>query len=83
MNAHQLPTSGWPKDPKLREIGQFTKAAIENDIEGTIGFMAIQLGWSQDEITVYAAHLRKELRGGKVHAFYRANVVWAQKPFEQ
>lgn len=45
--------------------------------------MAIQLGWSQEEITVYAAHLRKELRGGKVHAFYRANVVWAQKPFEQ
>lgn len=79
----RLPTSGWPKDPKLREIGQFTKAAIENDIEGTIGFMAIQLGWSQEEISVYAAHLRKELRGGKVHAFYRANVVWAQKPFEQ
>lgn len=45
-----------------------------------MGFMANQLGWSPEEVTVYAAHLRKEVRQRKVHALYRANVAWAQKP---
>ncbi|EXL45061.1 hypothetical protein FOCG_13824 [Fusarium oxysporum f. sp. radicis-lycopersici 26381] len=80
--AIKLPTSGWPKDPELKKIGQFTRAAIENDIEGAVGFMATQIGWSQDEIRVYAAHLRKELRSNQHHSYYRANVMWAQKPKE-
>lgn len=42
--------------------------------------MASQLGWTNEEIIVYAAHLRKELRTNAVHAFYRANIVYAQKP---
>ncbi|KAI5461959.1 S-adenosyl-L-methionine-dependent methyltransferase [Mariannaea sp. PMI_226] len=76
----KIPISGWAKDPRKRQVGQFSRAAIENDIEGAVGFMATQLGWTKEEITVYSAHLRKELRAGKVHAYYRANVVWAQKP---
>lgn len=83
MGTAQIPISGWPKDPKLREIGQYTRAAIENDIEGTVGFSATQLGWTREEITVYAAHLRRELRSGKLHGYYRCNVAWAQKPAAQ
>ncbi|KAF4984492.1 hypothetical protein FZEAL_340 [Fusarium zealandicum] len=86
VNIHEhpikLPVSGWPKDQSLREVGQFTRAAIENDTEGTVGLFASQLGWSQEEIIVYAAHLRRELRAGKLHGYYRANVAWAQKPHE-
>ncbi|TPX08636.1 uncharacterized protein E0L32_009825 [Thyridium curvatum] len=76
----RFPISDWATDPKLKQIGQYTRAALENDIEGTMGFMANQLGWSPEEVTVYAAHLRKEVRQRKVHALYRANVAWAQKP---
>lgn len=77
-----MPISGWPEDPKLREIGQFSRAAIENDIEGIVGFSATQLGWSREQIAVYAAHLRRELRSRQVHAYYRSNVAWAQKPLD-
>jgi hypothetical protein len=42
--------------------------------------MATQLGWTKEEIAVYAANLRKELRTNAVHSYYRANVVYAQKP---
>ncbi|KAK1762289.1 S-adenosyl-L-methionine-dependent methyltransferase [Phialemonium atrogriseum] len=76
----KLPTSGWDKDPKQREIGLYTRAAIVNDTEGSVGFSASQLGWSREEVAVYAAHLRRELRSNKLHAYYRANVAWAQKP---
>lgn len=80
MTIHKLPTSGWDKDPKQREIGLYSRAAIVNDTEGSVGFSASQLGWSREEVAVYAAHLRRELRSNKLHAYYRANVAWAQKP---
>ena len=44
--------------------------------------MASKLGWSKEEISVYAAHLRKELRAKQVHAYFRSNAVYAQKPYK-
>jgi hypothetical protein len=35
----QIPIGGWPKDPKLAEVGRFVKATLENDLEGeTVSF---------------------------------------------
>ncbi|KAL2211586.1 S-adenosyl-L-methionine-dependent methyltransferase [Sarocladium strictum] len=81
-NHIKIPTSEWAKDPKHKQIGLITRVALENDTEGTIGFMATQLGWKKEEISVYAAQLRKELRTNSVHSYYRANTVYAQKPFD-
>lgn len=58
------------------------RATLENDTDGAIGFMASQIGWSKEEISVYAAHLRRELRTNKVHAYCRFNLVYAQKPVD-
>ena len=63
-------------------MGLYARAALENDTEGAVGFMASQLGWTKDEIQVYAAQLRRELRTNKVHGFFRGNVVYAQKPLD-
>ncbi|KLO99538.1 Uncharacterized protein Y057_4985 [Fusarium fujikuroi] len=30
----KVPVGGWAKDPKLRQVGQFLRATIENDLEG-------------------------------------------------
>lgn len=32
----QFPIGGWPKDPELREVGNFVRATLENDLEGMI-----------------------------------------------
>ncbi|KAK1761860.1 S-adenosyl-L-methionine-dependent methyltransferase [Phialemonium atrogriseum] len=78
--ALKIPSSGWPKDPKLQEVGRYSRAAITNDVDGSVGLLAGQLGYSVDDVKVYAAHLRRELRSNKVHGYYRGSVVWAQKP---
>lgn len=82
LTIRQVPTSEWAKDPKHKQIGLITRAALENDTEGAIGFMATQLGWAKEEVSVYAAQLRKELRTNSVHSYYRANIVYAQRPFD-
>ncbi|KAJ2968284.1 hypothetical protein NUW58_g10255 [Xylaria curta] len=71
----------WPADPKHKEIGQYARLALEQDIEGFIMYMWTSvLGWSREEIAVYAAHLRRELRSPNYHAYYPQRVVVGRKP---
>ncbi|KAK2474805.1 hypothetical protein H9L39_14765 [Fusarium oxysporum f. sp. albedinis] len=42
---------GWAKNRKLREIGRYVIAALEQDFEGYVLYMASQLlVWSMDEV---------------------------------
>lgn len=38
------------------------------------------MGWKPEEIQVYIAHLRHQLRDPKVHSYYRHRVVYGRKP---
>ncbi|KAL1854083.1 hypothetical protein VTK73DRAFT_8805 [Phialemonium thermophilum] len=76
----KTPVGGWPKDPKQREIGKFQQLAVLNDLEGTMLYMSHIIGWSRDELTVYMAQLRRELRSKDIHGYYWQKVVWARKP---
>ncbi|KAF5650286.1 methyltransferase [Fusarium sp. NRRL 25303] len=78
----KVPIGGWPEDPKLKEAGQYFQAAILQDVEGTLMFIANLLGWSKEEIHVFAARYRREIRSKKVHGYFRGQVVWAQKPLD-
>ncbi|EEU38673.1 uncharacterized protein NECHADRAFT_45720 [Fusarium vanettenii 77-13-4] len=78
---HKSPIGSWPKDEKLREIGQYAQLSMEQDFEGLILFMTNVLGgWSREDIQVYTTHLRREIRSGKKHGWYWQKVVWARKP---
>ena len=43
------------------------------------------LGWSKEEVSVFVAHWRRQVRSKKTHAFYRQRVVWGRSDgkFEQ
>ncbi|QPC73229.1 hypothetical protein HYE68_003981 [Fusarium pseudograminearum] len=74
------PVGGWPKDPEAQSIGQCTQATLEQDGKGTVLHMATALGWSEEEVTVFISHLRREIRSPKIHAFFRQKAVWGRKP---
>ncbi|KAJ4265100.1 hypothetical protein NW762_005346 [Fusarium torreyae] len=79
----QVPIGGWPKHAKQKEIGRYAQATLEQDIEGYVLFMANTVeGWTKEEVEVYISLLRRELRAGKMHPYYKQKVVWAQKPKE-
>lgn len=61
-------------------MGQFAEAAITSDVEGYVTYMANLQGWTKEEITVYAAHLRQEIRNPAIHGYYVVKVVWGRKP---
>ncbi|GKU05774.1 unnamed protein product [Fusarium langsethiae] len=74
------PIGGWPKDPKVRSIGHYTQAALEQDGKGTVLHMATALGWSEEEVTVFISHFRREIRSPKIHAYFKQKAVWGRKP---
>lgn len=53
---------------------------LESDTEGYILFVANTLGWSREEVQVYIAHLRREIRSNKYCPYSRQKVVWGRKP---
>ncbi|MBE3048385.1 hypothetical protein IMZ48_38955 [Candidatus Bathyarchaeota archaeon] len=61
-------------------MGTLSQVALESDIEGYILFMASTVGWSREEITVYIAHFRREIRSGKFCPYFYQKVVWGRKP---
>lgn len=38
------------------------------------------MGWSKEEVTVYVAHLRKQLRDRHVHAYVKYRAIYGKKP---
>ena len=41
---------------------------------------SVMEGWTTEEIQVYIATLRREVRSGNYHPYYRQKVVWGRKP---
>ncbi|RSL74095.1 hypothetical protein CEP53_000431 [Fusarium sp. AF-6] len=78
----KCPLSPWAKDPKFKEIGQFGEVFGTQDPEGLINFTANFLGWSLEEVTIYLARFRSELRNRKIHPYVLLKAVWAQKPLD-
>jgi ubiquinone/menaquinone biosynthesis C-methylase UbiE len=77
----KAPIGGWAADLRLREIGEFAQMSVESDIEGYILFVChTVLGWSKEEVAVFIAHWRRQVRLRKTHAYYRQRVVWGRKP---
>ncbi|EMR61965.1 putative methyltransferase domain-containing protein [Eutypa lata UCREL1] len=75
------PIGGWPADPNLKEMGQFMQLALLQDIEGFLVYLwTTVMGWTKDEIRVYAAHLRREIKSGKHHAHYPQRTLVGRKP---
>jgi SAM-dependent methyltransferase len=79
--AFKWPTNTWPKDPKYKEIGLWTLANIERNLESISSFLLRQgLNMTQEEIVVFISQVRAEMRNTKVHAYWEVFVVTGQKP---
>ncbi|KAH7127865.1 S-adenosyl-L-methionine-dependent methyltransferase [Dactylonectria estremocensis] len=76
----KCPLSPWPKDPKLKEMGQFGQLFATQDTAGLLTFVASILGWSQERFLVYISQFRREIRDRRNHPYFRIKVLWGRKP---
>ena len=81
VETFKAPLTPWPKDRKQKEIGLFSRTALEMDAEGYVLYIwGSVMGWSEQEIQVFLAHFRRQLRDPKVHPWLYHRVVYGRKP---
>ncbi|KJZ71255.1 hypothetical protein HIM_09328 [Hirsutella minnesotensis 3608] len=77
----KLPVGGWPKDPRLKEIGAFLSI---NFSEGVDAFTAVPLrdllGWSRWEVEIFNGRVREAEKRRHIHAISDFLVLTARKP---
>lgn len=75
------PIGPWPKDKKLKEIGLWCRAHLDIGLENwSLRGLTGILGWTVDEVTVYCAKMRQDLRDKKLHGIHEMAVAYARKP---
>ena len=76
----KVPLGPWPKDPELKQIGMTDLVQLLDGLEGFSLKTLEAVGWSQSEIEVFLASVRREMKSGKFHA-YAPLYVLRPRPF--
>ncbi|KND91937.1 Phosphoethanolamine N-methyltransferase 1 [Tolypocladium ophioglossoides CBS 100239] len=78
----KMPSSPWPQDKRLKLIGAWEQHNLLSNLEGMMMRPFHKgLGWTEEEVTVFSAALRKDIRNLDMHAYWPFYTVYGQKPF--
>ncbi|RSL57317.1 hypothetical protein CEP53_006509 [Fusarium sp. AF-6] len=77
----KLPYGGWPKDPKLKDLGRYVNFYMDMSLGGFATYPMSQiLGWSLEEITVLVAKMRAAINDQKNLPNGDMYITYGQKP---
>lgn len=77
----KVPIGAWPKDPTMKEMGKFMAIQQIQAVESyTPRLFSTILGWTEEEIQVYIAKVRKDLKDPSIHLYLSIHFVWGKKP---
>jgi len=83
VNVHEqkfkLPIGPWAKDPQMKELGMINIAQLLDGLEALSLRPLSMAGYSEAEITILVAQVRKELKSKAFHAYFTMHVVTGQK----
>ncbi|KAB2575729.1 Methyltransferase type 11 [Lasiodiplodia theobromae] len=78
-----IPTGTWPKDKTMKEIGAFDLMQFLEGFEGlSLRPFTTLRGWKYEEVLVFLAKVRQELKNPALRLQHNLHVVYAQKPLQ-
>ncbi|KAJ5833918.1 hypothetical protein N7474_002229 [Penicillium riverlandense] len=81
---YKRPIGPWPRDKQLKEAGMVNYEHWSRGLEGWGMWLLTNFGsphaWTKEEVQVYVAKLRNELKDPRCHPYHRSRRVWARKP---
>ncbi|KEZ45805.1 hypothetical protein SAPIO_CDS1620 [Scedosporium apiospermum] len=80
----KLPCNPWPRDKRLKLVGAWEQHNLLNNLEGMLMRLFHKgLGWSEDEILLFSAMLRKDIKNLGFHAYWPFITVYGRKPLSE
>jgi hypothetical protein len=69
VNSYLIPTNAWPKDRKMKKMGTYMMMNMLEGIEAfTLRLWTQQLGWSTEQIQLFLAEVRKDIKNRNIHS---------------
>ncbi|PSN69549.1 S-adenosyl-L-methionine-dependent methyltransferase [Corynespora cassiicola Philippines] len=79
--VYKVPIGPWAKDKKLKQIGALYLINLTELLEAALlGLLTRVEGWTPEEVQVFMAQVRNDLKKKSVHIMQEFHVVWAQRP---
>ncbi|KAJ5677600.1 uncharacterized protein N7477_003233 [Penicillium maclennaniae] len=82
--SYKWPIGPWARDQKYKEAGTVNYQHWLSGMEGWCMWLLTKFGspepWTKEDVQVYNAKLRAELKNPHFHVYQRARRVWARKP---
>jgi len=79
--VYTYPMNTWPKDKKWKAVGAWVLENMHGGLESMSLVMFTKvLGWSYEEVQVFLAQARKELKDKSIHAYWPVYCVYGRKP---
>ncbi|KAF2867782.1 S-adenosyl-L-methionine-dependent methyltransferase [Massariosphaeria phaeospora] len=76
-----IPLGPWARDPKLKQIGGIHLVSMRDALEAVLlGLLTRVEGWSPEEVSVFVAQIKNDMKKKGPHILQELHVVWAQKP---
>ncbi|KAG6012541.1 hypothetical protein E4U54_007467 [Claviceps lovelessii] len=77
----KIPTNGWPRDERLREIGRLWETNMLSGLSGfSLSLFHRVFEQSAAETEVFLVDVRREISDPNIHAWMPCYVVWGRKP---
>ncbi|KAJ5928422.1 hypothetical protein N7466_007378 [Penicillium verhagenii] len=84
--VYKVPVGPWARDPVLKELGLLHNQHWATGLEGYCMWLLTTFGlptpWSPEEVQVFLAKTRSELKNPAFHGYQYGRRIWARKPRE-
>ncbi|RDW65158.1 hypothetical protein BP5796_09850 [Coleophoma crateriformis] len=78
---YKWPMNKWPANKKMKEIGLWAHEATISNLTGlSIALFTHGLGWSTEELEVFLAEVRGDIKNSKIHSYWPIYVIYGRKP---
>lgn len=77
----KLPIGKWPQNNILRLAGAYFQAVILDGLQGiALRPLTRGLKWSVEAVEMFLADVRRHLRDGSIHSYFKVYIITGQKP---
>ena len=80
---YNVPTNEWPKDRKLKKLGNWQLLNLQMGLQGdSFALFTGHLGWSKEDLDNFLVEVQKDFDNRDIHCFSLLVVVIGQRPLE-